>query len=61
MQYCRQSRGSLYELIDHMDVALDCDYIDNKVAEDLIRQVKKAIRILNGYIKYLRNRKESAK
>jgi four helix bundle protein len=59
IQFCRQSRGSLYELIDHLDVALDCDYIDNKVADDTMKQVKTAIRILNGYIKYLRNRKES--
>ncbi len=58
IQFCRQSRGSLYELIDHIDVAVECEYLDNKEAEDLINKIKTAIQILNGYIKYLKNRKE---
>ena len=59
MQFCRQSRGSLYELIDHVDVAEECQYIDKKQADSLIEQIKTAIRILNGYIKYLKERKET--
>ena len=59
IQFCRQSRGSLYELIDHVDVAVECDYIDYKYAESLIKEIKTAIRTLNGYIKYLKNRKET--
>jgi four helix bundle protein len=59
IQFCRQSRGSLYELIDHVDVALECEYLDNNHAESLIQETKTAIRILNGYIKYLKNRKEN--
>ena len=59
IQFCRQSRGSLYELIDHVDVAMECDYIDNKYAESLMKEIKTAIKTLNGYIKYLRNRKET--
>jgi four helix bundle protein len=58
IQFCRQSRGSLYELIDHFDVAQECDYIDDKLAESLIKKTKTAIRVLNGYIKYLKSRKE---
>ncbi len=27
IQFCRQSRGSLYELLDHLTVALDENYI----------------------------------
>jgi four helix bundle protein len=57
IQFCRQSRGSLYELIDHVDVALECEYLDNNHAESLIQEIKTAIRILNGYIKYLKGRK----
>ena len=60
IQFCRQSRGSLYELIDHLDVALDCEYIDNKIAEPQMDSIKTAIRMLNGYIKYLRQRKENS-
>ena len=59
IQFCRQSRGSLYELIDHIDVALECEYIDLKLSQEMIDEVKTSIRILNGYIKYLRERKES--
>ena len=59
IQFCRQSRGSLYELIDHVDVAVECDYIDSKYSESLIKEIKTAIRTLNGYIKYLRSRKET--
>ena len=59
IQFCRQARGSLYELIDHVDVALDCNYIERDFSENLIDQIKTAIRILNGYIKYLKQRKEN--
>ena len=58
IQFCRQARGSLYELVDHIDVALDCHYIDSNSSDSLINQIKTAIRILNGYIKYLKDRKE---
>ena len=59
IQFCRQARGSLYELIDHVDVALDCHYMKSNASESLINQIKTAIRILNGYIKYLKHRKET--
>jgi len=59
IQFCRQARGSLYELIDHVDVASDCRYMERNSSENLINQIKTAIRILNGYIKYLKQRKES--
>jgi len=59
IQFCRQSRGSLYELVDHVDVAVECDYLGNNHAEIIIEETKTAIRILNGYVKYLKKRKES--
>jgi four helix bundle protein len=59
IQFCRQSRGSLYELIDHLDTALDCEYIDESVTERFIDKIKNATRTLNGFIKYLKKRKES--
>jgi len=33
IQFCRQSRGSLYELIDHILVAEECEYIDHGVSQ----------------------------
>ena len=53
IQFCRQSRGSLYELIDHVDASVECDYVDYKYAGSLIKEIKTAIRGVNGYIKYL--------
>lgn len=60
IQFCRQSRGSLYELIDHIDVALECGYLNNNSAESLMQEVKTAVRILNGYIKFLKKQKEQS-
>ena len=45
------------QLIDHVDVALECEYLDNNYVESLTQEIKTAIRILNGYIKYLKGRK----
>ena len=53
IQFCRQARGSLYELIEHFDTARDCDYVDPQAASSHINQVREAIKVLNGYIKYL--------
>jgi len=40
-------------------VAEECQYINKNKAESLIEQIKTAIRILNGYIKYLKEKKET--
>ena len=58
IQFCRQSRGSLFELIDHVLVAEECEYIDKEQKEKLIEHIISAIRLLNGYIKYLKSRKD---
>jgi len=59
IQFCRQSRGSLYELIDHILVAEECEYIDHEVSQARIDEIKTSIVVLNGYIRYLKKRKES--
>jgi four helix bundle protein len=58
IQFCRQARGSVYELIDHCDAAVECGYMDDNQAGVLIDRIKNAIRLLNGYIRYLRGRKD---
>ena len=53
IQFCRQARGSLYELNDQFIVAFDEKYITN---EELIKgkeKINKSLALLNGYIKYL--------
>lgn len=59
IQFCRQSRGSLFELIDHTLVAEECEYISIEEKEELIEHIVSAIRLLNGYIKYLKGRKNN--
>jgi len=58
IQFCRQARGSLYELIDHLSVALDEGYIDEDKFNRFRKEVLDSVKVLNGYIKYLQNRKD---
>jgi len=57
IQFCRQARGSLYELIDHFYVALDEEYIDNNDFNNYKSDINEVIKILNGYINFLETRK----
>ena len=59
IQFCRQARGSLCELIDHLLVAEECKYVEKERAEELLAEIKEGIIMLNGYIKYLKSRKEA--
>ncbi len=58
IQFCRQSRGSAFEMIDHITVAVDCEYIDSEQEQYYINKVEEIIKLLNGYIKYLQTRKK---
>jgi len=57
MQFCRQARGSLFELIDHLYVALDENYIEDEIFKNLKSEIFLIIKLLNGYIKYLKLKK----
>jgi four helix bundle protein len=59
IQFCRISRGSLMELIDHLTVALDENYIPADLFERLRIQVLDNIKVLNGYLAYLNKSKKS--
>lgn len=54
-QFCRVSRGSLYELQDQLITAFDEGYIDEDRFKELRLKVVECITILNGYIKYLKS------
>lgn len=59
IQFCRQARGSLFELLDHLTVVHDEGYIDEEKFRGFRKQVFEVIRMLNGYIKYLKQRKSN--
>ena len=54
VQFCRQGRGSLMELMDHLGCALDEGYATREEYEHLCGLTGKALKVLNGYIAYLR-------
>ncbi len=53
IQFCRQSRGSLYELMDHFIVARDEGYISEDEFNQIREQISNALAVLNGFINYL--------
>ena len=53
IQYCRQTRGSLYELIEHLIVANDEGYISKEKLISVRSDITSCIAVLNGYINYL--------
>ncbi|MFH0908142.1 MAG: four helix bundle protein [bacterium] len=52
-QFCRQARGSLVETLDHLNVALDEEFLGAEDYDKLRTGVEKAWQVLNGYISYL--------
>ena len=61
IQYCRQARGSLFELKDHLSVSLEEDYLTGEIYRSKIKEIENAVKKINGYIKYLQNQKNNYK
>jgi four helix bundle protein len=53
IQYCRMSRGSLMETLEHLITAYDEKYINSDELISFKEQIDKCAKLLNGYIKYL--------
>jgi four helix bundle protein len=60
IQFLRQSRGSLKELIDDINVCMDENYADLDRLDGLKKEGYELLKKLNGYIKYLRNCKQAS-
>ena len=61
IQFCRISRGSLYETIDHLIIAEEENYISLDELANRKEQINKCLAILNGYINYLKKAKDAGK
>lgn len=59
IQFCRISRGSAYETIDHLIVASEESYITQSELDNAKELINKFMRVLNGYINYLSNAKKN--
>jgi four helix bundle protein len=58
IQFCRQARGSLAELIDDLNICIDQQYFPDNEINALKLKAYETNKILNGYIAYLKKRKE---
>ena len=58
IQFCRISRGSLFELIDQFITASDEEYLSDQDYKTGREQIEMALRLLNGYINYLKKQKK---
>ena len=55
-----QARGSLAELVDDLNVCEDEQYLSPTDIADLKERASEVQRLINGYIRFLRNRKSEA-
>lgn len=61
MQFLRQSRGSLEELLDDINICLDENYCASIDLEQLKTEGFDLIHRINGYVVYLRKMKQVEK
>lgn len=59
IQFCRQARGSAYEVLDHLITAYDEEYFNDVTLADGRELVETAVKLINGYIRYLEKQKLS--
>ncbi|MFZ0960964.1 MAG: four helix bundle protein [Terriglobia bacterium] len=50
-QFCRQARGSLYELRDHLTTCVDAGYAPVAEGRRVDRIAQRATQVLNGYLR----------
>lgn len=56
VQYYRISRGSLYELKDHLISCLDLRFIDEERFKEGLDLIESAKQTINGFINYVKNK-----
>jgi len=54
-KFLLNARGSASETIDHLYIAMDNNIIDEKVFETFKTDCEECMKMINGYINYLRN------
>jgi len=58
--YCRQSRGSLMETLENLNIAFDEGFISAETLETFRNNQQDCLRLLNSYISYLKKAKNRA-
>jgi four helix bundle protein len=57
IRFCIIARGSLTETFDHMIIAVDEQIINNETLQSFKLEYESCLRLINGYIQYLKNKK----
>ena len=57
VQFYRISRGSLYELKDHLMSCYNLNFIPDELYDEGIKLIEEAKIVLNGFINYVKKRK----
>ncbi len=60
IQFCRQSRGSLTELMNDFITAHEEGYIEKEELKKLREEISDCQKLLNGYIRYLKKAKKDS-
>ena len=58
IQYCRNARGSAYEVLDHFITGVDEDLIKDELLQECRLFVEESVKLLNGYIRYLKGKQK---
>lgn len=61
IHYCIQARGSLTETINHLIDAFDEEYISAEQLNEIKQKGKEIERLLNGYLAFLRKKRDAPK
>ena len=61
IRFMLQSRGSLEELVDDLNVCLDEGYVSTQGIAELKQHAQSVLALLNGYLRYLRTRAGSVR
>jgi four helix bundle protein len=61
IRFFLHSRGSLEELIDDLNVCLDEEYLTSDEVAKLKEQARSTLILINGYLRYLRNRSSTVR
>lgn len=56
IQFCRISRGSMYETQDHLITCIDNEYSPKELYDKIWELSMNAIKVLDGYIRYLKKK-----
>ena len=61
IQFCRISRGSAYEALDQLLEAKDAEFITESDLSTIRELINRFLKLLNGYINYLKKASSEAK